>query len=120
MREHPHAPWLAVAAVCIGAFMGQLDASIVTVALPSNESGKLQTLRSQLIASPQIKDVSFSFNSPSAESNWMQGIQYRKGAEPIEIRTQMKMVDAHFLNTYGIQLLAGWFGARHQEEDQAE
>lgn len=35
MREHPHAPWLAVAAVCIGAFMGQLDASIVTVALPS-------------------------------------------------------------------------------------
>ena len=27
--------WLAVGAVCIGAFMGQLDASIVTVALPT-------------------------------------------------------------------------------------
>ena len=35
IRENPHAPWLAVAAVCIGAFMGQLDASIVTVALPT-------------------------------------------------------------------------------------
>ena len=35
IREHPHAPWLAVAAVCVGAFMGQLDASIVTVALPT-------------------------------------------------------------------------------------
>ena len=34
IREHRHAEWLAVVAVCVGAFMGQLDASIVTVALP--------------------------------------------------------------------------------------
>ncbi|HEX3794093.1 MAG TPA: DHA2 family efflux MFS transporter permease subunit [Acidimicrobiales bacterium] len=35
VRERPDAHWLAVAAVCVGALMGQLDASIVTVALPS-------------------------------------------------------------------------------------
>ena len=35
IRRRPNAYWLAVAAVCIGAFMGQLDASIVTVALPT-------------------------------------------------------------------------------------
>jgi EmrB/QacA subfamily drug resistance transporter len=35
VRQHPNAHWLAVAAVCVGALMGQLDASIVTVALPS-------------------------------------------------------------------------------------
>ncbi len=35
IRERPNAHWFAVAAVCIGALMGQLDASIVTVALPS-------------------------------------------------------------------------------------
>ncbi|MGH7759307.1 MAG: MFS transporter, partial [Candidatus Dormibacteria bacterium] len=35
IRESPNAPWLVVAAVCIGAFMGQLDASIVVIALPS-------------------------------------------------------------------------------------
>src|ERR1700691_3992061 len=35
VREHPLAPWFAVAAVCFGAFMGQLDASIVTVAFPA-------------------------------------------------------------------------------------
>ncbi|RIV21296.1 ABC transporter permease [Fibrisoma montanum] len=81
--------------------------AVITVGLPNNDPGKLQTLRSQLIGSPQIKDVSFSFNSPSAESNWMQGIQYRKSTQPVEIRTQMKMVDAHFLTTYGIQLIAG-------------
>jgi MFS family permease len=35
IRNSRDAPWFAVAAVCVGAFMGQLDASIVTVALPT-------------------------------------------------------------------------------------
>jgi EmrB/QacA subfamily drug resistance transporter len=34
VRDHPQAPWFAVGAVCFGAFMGQLDASIVTLAFP--------------------------------------------------------------------------------------
>ena len=35
VRRRPGAPWLVVGTVCIGAFMGQLDASIVTLAIPS-------------------------------------------------------------------------------------
>lgn len=35
VREHRLAPWLAVGIVCFGAFMGQLDASIVTLAFPA-------------------------------------------------------------------------------------
>jgi EmrB/QacA subfamily drug resistance transporter len=35
VRDNPYAPWFVVATVCIGAFMGQLDASIVTIALPT-------------------------------------------------------------------------------------
>ena len=35
VRRRPRAHYYALAAVCIGAFMGQLDASIVTVALPT-------------------------------------------------------------------------------------
>ncbi|HEY6469885.1 MAG TPA: MFS transporter [Candidatus Dormibacteraeota bacterium] len=34
IRAMPSAPWLAVGTVCVGAFMGQLDASIVSTALP--------------------------------------------------------------------------------------
>jgi EmrB/QacA subfamily drug resistance transporter len=34
VRESPRAHWFVIGTVCIGAFMGQLDASIVTVALP--------------------------------------------------------------------------------------
>jgi EmrB/QacA subfamily drug resistance transporter len=39
VRRSPRAPWFVVATVCIGAFMGQLDASIVTVALPRIATG---------------------------------------------------------------------------------
>ena len=35
IRNRPNAPWLVVATVSIGAFLGQLDASIVGLALPT-------------------------------------------------------------------------------------
>jgi MFS family permease len=35
VRDHRFAGWFAVATVCFGAFMGQLDASVVTVAFPA-------------------------------------------------------------------------------------
>jgi MFS family permease len=38
VREHRWAPWAAVGAVCLGAFMGQLDASIVTLTYPRMQS----------------------------------------------------------------------------------
>ena len=37
VRESRLAPWLAVGVVCFGAFMGQLDASIVTITFPAME-----------------------------------------------------------------------------------
>ncbi|NQE92107.1 MFS transporter [Nocardia terpenica] len=35
VREYRRAGWLAVGAVCVGAFMGQLDASVVTLTFPA-------------------------------------------------------------------------------------
>ncbi|MDR0343473.1 MAG: MFS transporter, partial [Nocardiopsaceae bacterium] len=35
VRDHPQAGWFAVSTVCLGAFMGQLDASIVLLAFPA-------------------------------------------------------------------------------------
>ncbi len=37
VRESRRAPWLAVSVICFGAFMGQLDASIVTITFPAME-----------------------------------------------------------------------------------
>jgi MFS family permease len=35
IRESRRAPWLTVSVVCFGAFMGQLDASVVTITFPA-------------------------------------------------------------------------------------
>ena len=35
LARHPFHPWLVVGVTCIGAFIGQLDASIVQLALPA-------------------------------------------------------------------------------------
>lgn len=81
--------------------------AIITIGLPDNQPAKLQAFRNQLVGSSQIQDVSFSFNSASAESNWMQATEIRNSESPIQIKAQMKMGDSHYLNTYGIKLLAG-------------
>ncbi|WP_084704432.1 MFS transporter [Phaeacidiphilus oryzae] len=39
IRDWRHAHWLAVASVCLGAFMGQLDASITTLTFPALQRG---------------------------------------------------------------------------------
>ena len=38
VRDWPHGWWLAIATVCLGAFMGQLDASIAVLTYPAVES----------------------------------------------------------------------------------
>lgn len=38
VAAYPNAHWLVVATVCIGAFMGQLDSSIVVIALPTMQT----------------------------------------------------------------------------------
>lgn len=87
--------------------LGFNQSAIITAGLPDNKPEKLLALRDQLLRSPQIRDVSFSFNSASAESNWMQAMEYRQGPEIVQVKTQMKMADSHYLDTYGIKLLAG-------------
>ncbi|PSL31325.1 ABC transporter permease [Dyadobacter jiangsuensis] len=87
--------------------LGFDKSAIITVGLPDNKPEKLHTLREQLIRSAQIRGVSFSFNSASAESNWMQAMEYREGPKVVQVKTQMKMGDSHYFDTYGIRMLAG-------------
>jgi EmrB/QacA subfamily drug resistance transporter len=46
IRDRPYAHWLVVGTVCVGAFMGQLDASIVTQAFPTLQHGLHASLAS--------------------------------------------------------------------------
>lgn len=81
--------------------------SVITADIPQAEFSKLEVIRQGLLTSPFIQNVSFSNTSPSSEHNWMGITQYNRAGEVVEMRTQMKMVDSHFIDTYNINLLAG-------------
>ena len=87
--------------------LGFNQEAVITVALPDRQPDKLQTLRNQLLQFAEIRDVSFSLNSASAESNHMNELVYKTDERESSIRTQYKLADAHFLDTYGIELIAG-------------
>ena len=78
--------------------------AILVVPLGAGETG---ALRGQLLQLPGVRNVSFSFNSASAESNFMGSLLYQTGTHVDTIRTQFKLVDTAFVDTYGIKLLAG-------------
>jgi putative ABC transport system permease protein len=78
--------------------------AILVVPLGSGETG---ALRQQLLQLPDVRNVSFSFNSASAESNFMGPLLYQNETQVDTIRTQFKLVDTAFVDTYGIKMLAG-------------
>ena len=87
--------------------LGFDHASVITVEVPVQDHSRLEGMRQELLAFPSIQNVSFSNNSPSAESNWMGLATYNQEGEAVEIEYQKKMVDTYFLNTYDIPLIAG-------------
>lgn len=87
--------------------LGFKEDAIVVTKLPKNASNDLFSVRQQLLASPYIKQVSFSNNSPSSENNFMSNLQFVDRNQRVEIKTQMKFVDEHFLDLFEIQLIEG-------------
>jgi putative ABC transport system permease protein len=87
--------------------LGFTKETMLTVEIPDNNPSKLEVLRQKLLQSPQIRQASYSWNSASAESNWMDGVEYLQGEVKESIRTQMKWADEYFLDAYNIQLVAG-------------
>ncbi len=81
--------------------------AIVTVDLPESDPQKLQTLRNSLSEYADIKDISFSLNTPAATINkWWTTYSYY--ATPDENKTiEQKFIDDNFLHLYDISLLAG-------------
>ena len=87
--------------------LGFTSEAIITVPLPNQRAETLQTLRNRLLQLTSVREASFSFNSPSAESNFMGELIYRTNDGETSIRTQFKLADTHFIDIYGIHLLAG-------------
>jgi putative ABC transport system permease protein len=83
--------------------------AILTVPFPGDSINrtKINTLRDQLLQQPGIKDVSFSFASPSDNNGWSSDFKFNNSAKQTDFGANLKWADAEYFKLYNIQFVAG-------------
>jgi putative ABC transport system permease protein len=83
--------------------------AILTVPFPGDSlsKSKLSTLRDQLLSQPGIKDISYSFASPSDDNGWGSDFKYNNAPKQTNFSAQLKWADAEYFNLYKLQFVAG-------------
>ena len=64
-------------------------------------------MHNRLEANPDIKNVSFSFSSPSSQSNWNSDFKFNHAAKSTDFSANLKWADPDYFKTYNIQFVAG-------------
>jgi ABC-type antimicrobial peptide transport system permease subunit len=77
------------------------------VGLPVTPGKGVTTLRTQLNNLPGIQNVSFTAYAPSSRSSWWAPFTYQGLGTDQEIVTEMRPADHTYIQTFGLQLLAG-------------
>ncbi len=83
--------------------------AVVEVPVFGGEEGQLQTFKSRLVAESSVKSVSLSNTGTIGSYIWDDNFKYRSDEEEMEGYAHLKLVDEDYLETYGIELVAGSF-----------
>lgn len=91
------------------ASLGFDKAGIINVPIPNDSLShtKIDYMRNQLLANLNIKNVSFSYRSPSSLGNWNSDFSYNHSEKTTDFTTNLKWADADYFKTYGLQFVAG-------------
>jgi putative ABC transport system permease protein len=83
--------------------------AILTVPFPTDSlsKSKINILRDQLMLQPGIKDVSFSFASPSDNNGWGSDFKYNNSPKQTNFNAQLKWADPEYFKLYNLQFVAG-------------
>lgn len=85
--------------------------AIILFALPSTSDVKPETLGNELRKSPAILEASFSSGPPTSSSKLSTTFISKETDNPETYRVELKLVDSHYAETFGLELLAGrWLG----------
>ncbi|HTI12042.1 MAG TPA: ABC transporter permease [Puia sp.] len=89
--------------------MGFSKEAIVSVPFPGDSLSRtrMDYLRNRLAAMKSIKEVSFNNTSPADDDNWWTGFNFDHAAKGIDFAAISKWVDANYLSTYSLPLVAG-------------
>lgn len=80
---------------------------IVTIAIPDQGEGKLETLREKVNLIPGVKSITYSAFTPMSRSNWQTGFKYENDAEFLDFDVVMRPADTAYFSTYGLKMAAG-------------
>lgn len=87
--------------------LGFNQEAVVTFDLPDSQVSTLSTLRNRLLSHSEIKNVSFSLNTPSATINkWWANLKHTSFAGE-ERSAEVKFIDSTYLSMFEIQKVAG-------------
>jgi len=91
------------------ASLGFEKAAIINVEIPSDSLSmtKFNFLRDQLKSNPNIEEISFSFASPSSESNWNSDFKFDHASKTTNFSANLKWADADYFRTYNLKFVAG-------------
>jgi putative ABC transport system permease protein len=91
------------------ASLGFDKAAIINVVIPSDSVSrtKIDYLRNQLLSNPNIKSVSFSYASPSADGNWNSDFKFNHASKSTDFSANLKWADPDYFKTYNLQFVAG-------------
>ncbi|MGS2764828.1 ABC transporter permease, partial [Sinomicrobium sp. M5D2P9] len=90
--------------------LGYDTTAIVMVKLPVDDIGsfKLMSLKNKIVRSSNIRQVSVCFTSPGAPVNSLgKSVYFNNNPEKEDFLIQSKFADKDYLNTFGINLIAG-------------
>jgi len=85
--------------------------AILTVNTPSARS-KMNVLRQSFGRIPGVEAVSFALGAPTAQNNFTTGMITDFSNPNQRVNINVKLADAHYLDAYGLKLVAGGFSPK--------
>lgn len=87
-------------------FKPELIYVIQGIGSDSSSQQRLESFKNDLKALPAVTSVSFSSDVPSSGNNWASNFAFNS-TEDAPFNTYMKIVDADYFETYGLDIVAG-------------
>ena len=83
--------------------------AIMNVPFPNDSVNllKLPALRNWFLQQPGVKDVSYSFTSPSDNGGWSTDFKYNNSPKKTDFQASLKWADADYFKLYKLQFVAG-------------
>jgi len=83
--------------------------AVITVDFPGDSVSrtKINSLKDQLMLQPGIKDVSFSFASPSDNNGWSSDFKFNNAPKQTDFSANLKWADPEYFKLYDLQFAAG-------------